>query len=473
MIGNDRIEVTSLEYHSKRITPNALFVAITGFQQDGNAWVEEAVARGASAVVTERPSERSVPQVVVSNARAALADLAVIFCGYDPAVMRVFGVTGTNGKTTSCFLIRKILEAQGTSAGIITSLVYDTGANQIPAVRTTPESLDIFRMLQEMRRNGCRQAVIEISSHALVLHRVRNLKVDVALFTNISRDHLDFHADMNDYLSAKAKLLDMTAGPTKWAVINSDCPEFESLFGRARCLTMSYGIENGDADVHLKDCRLSPSGSRFELCTPQGSHRVSMALTGRYNLYNALGAAAAATAAGVSLNAIVAGLEASSVVPGRLERVDSKAPFTVFIDYAHTPDALTRTIATLREIGSGKILTLFGCGGDRDRGKRPLMGRAVTDVSDYAVLTTDNPRTEDPAQILEDVKPGIVPGAQVDVILDRREAINHILSRAQAGDIVLLAGKGAENYQEVHGVRHPFSDKDIAIENLRQLGYDT
>lgn len=473
IIGDDEVEIRGVEYHSKMIKPDSLFVAIAGFTQDGNQWIDEAISRGATAVVTEKQAERPVPQIIVPDARAALADLAAWFYAYDGSGIETFAVTGTNGKTSSCFLIRNILKAQGHLSGLITSLVYDTGRDQIPASRTTPESLDVFRLLYLMRKNNCSHAVIEVSSHALALKRVKNLNVKIALFTNITRDHLDFHTDMADYLDAKARLLDMVADKDKWAVINYDCPEFRPFLDRARCSTMTYSLEDKAADIYLENYRLRPDGSDFRLHTPQGSCTTKLALTGRYNLCNAMAAAGAAIAGGANLDAVAAGLESAEVVPGRLERLKSPAPFTVFIDYAHTPDALVRTIETLKEITSGRVLALFGCGGDRDKGKRPLMGEAVTSKADYSVLTSDNPRTEDPHKILDDVKPGFAKGAVVDIIENRYEAIKHILDQAGEGDIVLLAGKGAENYQEIDGVKHPFSDSEIALENLKRLGYGT
>jgi len=453
------------------IQPDSLFVAITGFEQDGNSWIDEAIGRGAAAVATERQTERPVPQIIVPDARAALADLAAKFYDYDSAAIEVYAVTGTNGKTSSCFLIGHILKARGHKSGLITSLVYDTGKDQIPASRTTPESLDVYRLLHLMRKNRCSHAVIEVSSHALVLNRVKNLDVKVALFTNITRDHLDFHADMTDYLNAKARLLDMAAGEGKWAVINYDCPEFRALLDRARCSTLTYSLEDKAADIYLENYKLRPDGSDLELHTPQGSCSIKLNLTGRYNLYNAVAAAAAAIAGGADLRAVTEGLENSPVVSGRLERIPIDAPFAVFIDFAHTPDALVRTIDTLKEITDGRVLVLFGCGGNRDRGKRPLMGEAVTSRADYAVLTSDNPRNEDPQKILDDVKPGFARGAVVDIIENRTDAIKHILEKAEPGDIVLLAGKGSENYQEIKGVKYPFSDRELALENLKKLGY--
>ncbi len=472
VIGDDEVEIAGLEYHSKMIKPDSLFIAVTGFEQDGNDWIEEAVSRGAVAVLTEKQASRSVPQIVVPDARMAMADLAARIYRHDRSDLDVFAVTGTNGKTSTCFLIKKILDSDGKRSGLVTSLVYDTGKDQIPAARTTPESLDLFRLLYLMEKNDCTRAVIEVSSHALVLQRVKNLNVKVAVYTNITRDHLDFHADMDDYLQAKARLLDMVDDSGKAAAINLDCEEFRPLFERGRSRKMSYSMVNSKADVHLSDCRLQPEGTSFRLHTPAGSRTVDYRLTGRYNLYNALAASAAALAGGIALDAVAEGLERAEVVPGRLERLPSSSPFSVFIDYAHTPDALQRTIETLRETGQGRVIVLFGCGGDRDRGKRPLMGEAVTSLADYAVLTSDNPRSEDPARIVDDVRAGLTGGAEVEIIEDRKEAIRRVLALAREGDVVLLAGKGAETYQEIQGVRHPFSDRETATEQLRKLGYE-
>lgn len=473
IIGDDDTEITGMEYHSRMVKPNSLFVAIKGFVHDGNEWVDEAVDRGAAAVLTEKRSSRSIPQIIVPDARSAMADLAAMMYGHPESQLDIFAVTGTNGKTTTCFLLKKMIEATGKRVGLISSLVYDTGKDQIPAGRTTPESLDMYRLLHMMTRNECTHAVVEVSSHALVLQRVKNLKVRVAAFTNITRDHLDFHADMDDYLNAKARLLDMVDDPAKSAAINYDCEEFRPFLKRGRNRKLSYSIDNDAADVHLAKVQLRPSGSHFELHAPDGTREIEYKLTGRYNLYNALAASAAALAGGLGVDAVAAGLANAEVVPGRLERIDSDAPFSIFIDFAHTPDALRRTIETLRETSKGRILVLFGCGGDRDRGKRPLMGEAVTSLADHAVLTSDNPRSENPARIIDDVRPGLKDGAEVKIIEDRKEAVAHIIEAARDGDVVLLAGKGAENYQEIKGVRHPYSDREEAAKQLEKRGYET
>ena len=453
------------------IKPGSAFVAIRGFQTDGNTYIEDAKERGAVAVVTDREGDYGIPQVVVPDARMALADLAARLYNYDQNQIKICGVTGTNGKTTSCFLLRNLLNARGKRTGLITSLEYNTTKEKIAASRTTPESLDIHRLLYIMKNNLCTNAIVEISSHALMLHRVRNLDIQVALYTNFTRDHLDFHNTMEEYLEAKAQLLNFVAEENKWAILNYDCPEFMSLKSRIVGSHMTYSLQDPGADVYLEHFTLRPEGSEFELHTPMGNRAIQFKLPGRFNLYNALAASTAAMASGIDIDSIKTGLEQSTVIPGRLDRVASAAPFSIFVDYAHTPDALTRTIEALRELGTGRILTLFGCGGDRDRGKRPLMGKAVTDAADYSVLTSDNPRSENPRQIIEDVKPGLTNGAKIEMIEDRAEAIAHILSRATAGDIVLLAGKGAESYQEINGTRHHFLDKEVALQELQKLGY--
>ena len=472
IIGNENVEVSGIEYHSAMIRPGTAFVAVTGFVQDGNIYGDDAVKNGAVAIVTEKEADRSVPQMIVPDARAALADLAVRFFAYDKNDIKICGVTGTNGKTTSCFLIKKILESRGKRVGLVTSLVYDTGKDRFSASRTTPESLDIYRLLYAMKQNGCVNAIIEISSHALILQRVRNLDIKVALFTNLTRDHLDFHRDMDDYLEAKARLLDMVDDKNKWAVINYDCEPLRSLLPRARCSHMTYSLEDRKADIFLEKYVLKPDGSHFTMRTPTGRREVAFSLPGKFNLYNALAASGAALASGVDIDTIVDGLEKSRVIPGRLERVESSAPFSVFIDFAHTPDALRRTIEALREIGKGRVLTLFGCGGDRDRGKRPLMGEAASSLSDYAVLTADNSRTEDTSQIFDDVRPGLGERAKVEIIEDRRQAIAHLLSEARENDLILLAGKGDEDYQEIGRERHPWSDREVAKEELGKMGFN-
>ena len=409
--------------------------------------------------------------VAVKNIREAMAEVAARFYGYPGLKIKTVGVTGTNGKTTTCFMLKKILEARDKIVGLVTSLEYDTGRDIFPAERTTPESLDLQRLLFLMKNNYCVNAVIEVSSHALALHRVDNIKFTVAVFTNLTRDHLDFHKDMDEYLKTKAQLLEKLAGPMSYAVINLDVPEFRPLFGELASAYISYSLENSQADVYCGNYDLESGGTIFDLVTPMGTRTVNLGLPGRFNLMNALAAASGGLAAGVDIDNVVSGLEAVQPLPGRFNHLDFGQPFALYIDYAHTPDAITRLCEAARELNPGKLLLLFGCGGDRDRGKRPMMGKAAMDSADFVVVTSDNPRGEDPRAIIEDIKPSLT-GDNYKILPDRKEAIEYLLKQAVAGDLVLLAGKGAENYQEINGVRHPFSDRQTAAEILAEMGYN-
>jgi UDP-N-acetylmuramoyl-L-alanyl-D-glutamate--2,6-diaminopimelate ligase len=453
------------------VKKNALFFAVTGFKVDGYNYVEQALANGAVAVMGEREScAQAANHVSVKNIREAMADVAARFYGYPGLKIKAVGVTGTNGKTTTCFMLKKILEAREKTVGLVTSLVYDTGRDTFPAERTTPESLDLQRLLFLMKNNFCVNAVIEVSSHALVLHRVDNIKFTVAVYTNLTRDHLDFHKDMDEYLKAKALLLEKLAGPMSYAVINLDVPEFRPLFGELSSAYISYSLADDQADVYCGNYQLEPGGTIFDLVTPMGTRTVNLGLPGWFNLMNALAAASGGLAAGVDIDSVVTGLETMRPLPGRFNHLDFGQPFALYIDYAHTPDAITRLCEAARELNPGRLLLLFGCGGDRDRGKRPMMGRAAMESADYVVVTSDNPRSEDPLAIIEEIRPSL-SGDNYKILPDRKVAIEHILKQAGEGDVVLLAGKGAENYQEINGVRHPFSDKQTAADVLAELGY--
>jgi UDP-N-acetylmuramoyl-L-alanyl-D-glutamate--2,6-diaminopimelate ligase len=321
-----------------------------------------------------------------------------------------------------------------------------------------------------MLQAGCRIAVVEVSSHALVLHRVANMNFKAGLFTNFSRDHLDFHNTMEEYLLAKKQFLDKLIGKEKSVAVNIDVKEFAGFLDDVRCNLITYSTEGRNADVYLKDIRLYPDKSIFKLAARGAEHVVSFRLPGRYNLANATGVAAVAIARGIDLEIIVRGLESADPVPGRFQPVNMDQPFSVIIDYAHTPDAVERLCLSAREITAGRMMILFGCGGDRDRGKRPLMAEAATRHSDFAVITSDNPRTEDPLEIIEDMKPGLV-NENYKIIPDRREAIEAIIKMAEADDTILIAGKGAEDYQEIGNKRYPFDDRIAVVEALKALGY--
>ncbi|MCK4461849.1 MAG: UDP-N-acetylmuramoyl-L-alanyl-D-glutamate--2,6-diaminopimelate ligase [candidate division Zixibacteria bacterium] len=471
LTGSGDVEIAGIEYDSRQVKPNSLFVAIKGYERDGFEFVPQAVERGAVAVVGDHDECNLVDNYVkVADTRQALADLAAKFYDYPGRKLKICGVTGTNGKTTVCYLIKSIMEARNKTVGLVTSLVYDSGKETFPAERTTPESLDLQRLLYLMKKNYCVNAVVEVSSHALALHRVDNVDFRVAVFTNITRDHLDFHQTMEDYLQTKKQLLKRLEGPLSYAVINIDVPEFRSFLSDITASYLSYSLEDTSADVYCTSFELESARTVFDLKTPMGVHTVTFPLPGRFNLINALAAAAAGLAAGVDIDNVVRGLETAQPVPGRLNYIECGQPFAVYVDYAHTPDAIERLCETARELSQGKLLVLFGCGGDRDKGKRPLMGKAATTGSDYCVVTSDNPRSEEPDAIIEDIKPGL-EGDQYDIIGDRSAAIEAVLKKAEPGDVVLLAGKGAENYQEIKGVRHKFDDTGEAKRVLAELGY--
>ena len=469
--GDGEVEISQIEYDSRIIKENALFFAIRGYQRDGYDFVAQAKEAGAIAVLGERDACPGIDNhVQVRDARAAMSTVAANFYGRPGDKIKVCGVTGTNGKTTTCYLIKSILEARNKTTGLMTSLVYDTGKQIFKADRTTPESLDVQRLLFLMKANYCVNAVIEVSSHALALHRVDNINFRVAVYTNITRDHLDFHKDMAEYLEAKKLLARKLQGELSYAVINLDVDEFRSIFAELDCSFISYSMSNPKADVYCESYELGTDATTFNLVTPMGTRTVHLRLPGRFNLQNALAAASGGLACGVDIDNVVVGLEKAKPVPGRLNTVIYGQPFGVYVDFAHTPDAIERLCETARELTEGRLLLLFGCGGDRDKGKRPLMGKAAVTHADYAVVTSDNPRTEDPKTIIEDIKPGL-SGDNYEIVVNRVEAIDKIMAMAQPGDSVLLAGKGAETYQEINGEKIPYSEFDTARAALNKLGY--
>jgi UDP-N-acetylmuramoyl-L-alanyl-D-glutamate--2,6-diaminopimelate ligase len=469
--GDGGIEIAQIEYDSRLVRAGALFFAVKGYRLDGYDYVDQARANGAVAVLGERVSCAGIANhVQASDIRSAMAEVSARFYGFPGTNLKAVGVTGTNGKTTTCFLIKRILDAARKQAGLVTSLVYDTGTEKFEAERTTPESLDMQRLLYLMKRNHCLYAVVEVSSHALILHRVDHINFRVAVYTNFTRDHLDFHGTMENYFQAKAQLARRLEGPLSYAVINLDVPEFHQVFGMLTTPCLTFSLENPKADIYCGNYELKPEQTMFDLVTPVGTQTVTLKLPGRFNLINAVGAAAAGVACGVDLDSIVQGLESATPIPGRLNTIRCGQPFSVYVDYAHTPDAIERLCDTVNELSKGKLHLLFGCGGDRDRGKRPLMAKIATAKADHVVVTSDNPRSEDPMAIIEEIKPGL-SGKQYEIIPDRAEAIRKVLQQAGPGDLVLLAGKGAEPYQEIKGVKHPFEDFAVAREALAELGY--
>lgn len=452
---------------SRQVRPGFLFVALPGHTLDGTRFVGDAVDKGAIAVLAESPLHvpPHVCRIEVDDARAALGQVAKAFWGDAADRLALAGVTGTNGKTTVAYLVRDILERAGRQPGLLSTVQYRVGARIIPAQRTTPEAPVLHRLLADMVAGGCLSAVMEVSSHALAQKRVEGLAFDAAVFTNLTRDHLDYHVTMDAYFEAKAQLFDGLARQTRpaHAVINQDDDWGKRL--RARVGTsvpvLTYGLEPG-AVVGVEGLVMSAAGSRFELHTPWGRTAASLRLLGRHNVSNALAACAAAGAMGVPLETIVAALAQASGAPGRLQEVHTGRGFQVFVDYAHSDDALAHVLGTVREVTEGRVLLVFGCGGNRDTSKRAVMGAVAARLADQVVVTSDNPRLEAPEEIIAQILQG-APGAKhLDVVVDRRDAIARAIALARPGDLVLIAGKGHEPFQEVGGRVIPFDDVQVA-----------
>jgi UDP-N-acetylmuramoyl-L-alanyl-D-glutamate--2,6-diaminopimelate ligase len=452
------VDVTALAYDNRLVTPGTLFFCVPGFTRDGHDFAPDAIARGASALVVERPLRLGVPEVRVDDVRAAMAPAAARLHGDPTATLHAVGITGTNGKTTTAFLVRGLLEAAGRRTGMVGTVTAVVGGAERPMVRTTPEAIDLQRMFAEMRDGGDEAVVMEVSSHALALHRADAIHWDVAVFTNLTQDHLDFHPAMEDYFLAKRRLFE--SGP-EVAVINVDDPYGERLAAEFSD-AVRIGIDSPTAQLRATDIAGDATGSTF---TADGL-ALRSPLPGRFNVLNVLGAVAAVRALGVDDETIAAALPRAARVPGRFEPVDEGQPFAVLVDYAHTPDSLENVLRAARPLTTGRVITVFGAGGDRDRAKRPLMGAVVRELSDVAIVTSDNPRSEDPEAIIAAVVEGAGPGAEVEV--DRRAAIERAIGMAEPGDVVLVAGKGHEQGQEFEGGRKvPFDDVTVAREALR------
>ena len=466
ILGDGAVEVGSLAYDSRRAGPGTLFFCVPGEKADGHEFAGAAVEAGATALVVERQLvELAVTQVVVPDARAAMAPVAARFAGDPTAELDVVGITGTNGKTTTAFLIREILEAAGTRCGLLGTVKQVVGGLEEEVVRTTPEAIELQATFRRMLAGGDRACAMEVSSHALVLHRCDAIRFRVALFTNLTQDHLDFHADMEDYFRSK-RLLFETAPVA--AIVNLDDEYGRRLAGEIECVTFS--AEGREADFAAGEVSLDPKGAELAVAVGGNRVRVRTRLPGHFNVANALGAFAAAVALGVSPEAAAAGLASASPPPGRFEPIDEGQPFTVLVDYAHTPDSLENVLRAARRLGEGRVLSVFGAGGDRDRGKRPQMGRAGAELSDLAIVTSDNPRSEEPGTIVAEVLAGAGGGERVEAEVDRRAAIALALSRARPGDTVVIAGKGHEQGQEfADGRKVPFDDREVAREELRKL----
>jgi UDP-N-acetylmuramoyl-L-alanyl-D-glutamate--2,6-diaminopimelate ligase len=457
------VEITGLAYDSRAVTPGSLFFCVTGFQRDGHDFAAQALAGGAAALVVERPLGLGVPEILVPSARAAMGPAAVRFYGDPSAELRVVGVTGTNGKTTTAFLLQALLEASdsGSGCGLLGTVKSVIGGVERTAERTTPEAIDLQADFRAMLDGGDRACAIEVSSHALQLGRADAVHFAAAIFTNLTQDHLDFHADMEDYFQAKRRLFE--ADPAV-SVVNVGDPYGRRLAGELEG-AVTFAIEE-QADYRASDLRCDSQGCRFALHTPAGEREVALPMPGRFNVENALGALAAVHALGGDLDVLVEALERGVRVPGRFEAVAAGQDFAVLVDYAHTPDSLENVLGAVREIAAGRVICVFGAGGDRDRGKRPLMGEIAARLADVVVVTSDNPRSEEPAAIVAEIVAPIAASAP-HVELDRRTAIEWAIGRAEVDDVVVIAGKGHEQGQELaNGVKLPFDDVTVAREIL-------
>ena len=466
-------EITGLACDSRAVRPGNLFIALPGEKTDGALFIEDAARRGAVAVMHERGLKppRPLASVCVDCARTAMADVAAEFHGHPSGKLQVVGVTGTNGKTTSVFMIRDMLRAAGIPCGLIGTIQYEFGERLVSATRTTPESLDLQRMLAESLQAGGKAMAMEVSSQGLAAERLRGTRFAAAVFTNLTVDHLDFHKTMEAYYDAKKRLFEELAAqsPSAPAAVNIDDPYGRRL--AAETVLSGHLFTFGchpDAMVRAVDVQLSEKDSAFRALTPWGEVSVQLSLAGRFNVSNALGALAACGAMGVPLEKMAAALSNLSCVPGRLERIEDSRGRHIFVDYAHTEDALRNVLQTLRETTPGRLICVFGCGGNRDRTKRPRMGAAVSELADFAMVTSDNPRNENPRDILNEILAGMQHGKPHEVEADRAKAIRQALQMARSGDTLLLAGKGHETYQEVAGRMTHFDDREIVREALAE-----
>ncbi|MBA3962961.1 MAG: UDP-N-acetylmuramoyl-L-alanyl-D-glutamate--2,6-diaminopimelate ligase [Chthoniobacterales bacterium] len=467
VIGPLEREVEGIYYDSRRVQKNGLYVAVRGAAVDGHQFTDQAIEKGATTIVVEHPETHArATSLVVDDSRRALADLAFAFHKKPALRLKMAGVTGTNGKTTTAFLLKHICESAGLRSGLIGTVRYQIGERVLPATRTTPESADLQELLAQMVGAGCKAAIMEVSSHALAQERTRGLEWDVAIFTNLTQDHLDFHRTMDEYFEAKAGLFtSLTNQPNKKSaasVINLDDRYGEQIVKRLGedAPVTTYGLAQR-ADFRASNYRTEFGGTSFQLDARGRSYLVRVPLIGRFNVSNALAALAAASSLGINVRDAVLSLSKAPQVPGRLEAVPAKRQFQIFVDYAHTDDALLNVLKTLRELSPRRLICVFGAGGDRDQQKRPLMGRVADQNADFSIITSDNPRKEDPLAIIEEVKKGFRSN-NYEAVPDRAEAIARAIALAQPRDIVLIAGKGHESYQEFADHTIPFDDLQAA-----------
>jgi len=455
------IPIGRIDYDSRKVTDGSLFIAITGFASDGHGFLREAAKRGAAAAIVERKDDDiNIPQFVVENSRVMMADISANFYHEDISKMRLIGITGTNGKTTTSFLVKSILESAGLKCGLIGTIHYDISGRTTKAWNTTPESADICHFLYQMHQGGQSACVLEVSSHGLALHRVDGLYFEVGVFTNLTQDHLDFHHDMEDYFEAKKRLF-LHLQSTGSAVINTADPFGRRLSEDTDHDLIDFAAGNFEAAVSVTDWQSSIKGLEFVAKTPLGPVEIHSPLLGDFNVENIIAAIATGIAMKFDLKTIRRGIESVHGIPGRLESLQIEGNRTVVIDYSHTPDALKKALLVLQRLTRNNLWVIFGCGGDRDRAKRPLMGKAAGEIADRIIVTSDNPRSEDPVAIIDHIIHGMTVDDRVYIEPDRKQAILYSLEHTESGDTILIAGKGHEDYQEIGGTRYPFNDRKI------------
>ncbi len=466
-VEDDR-EISGVAYDSRCVQPGWLFVCIKGFQTDGHQYIPNAVAQGAAAVLVEEDGADvcGAVKIQTQDARKALAIIGANWYGHPAKSLEIIGVTGTNGKTTVTSLMKQILEFDGKTVGLIGTNGNMIGDEFLPSERTTPESFELQGLFRRMADRGVQYVVMEVSSHSLALSRVHGIPFALGVFTNLTQDHLDFHQTMENYLAAKKQLFTMC----REAVINLDDPAGEEIAGEAACRTVTYSIEK-ESDYRAENIRISARGVLFDLVSKSGStYAVRLGIPGRFSAYNAMAAAVACLSLGIPAEKVFDALVVAKGVKGRAETLYTNTDYTVMIDYAHTPDGLENIIQTVREFVQGRIITLFGCGGDRDATKRPVMGEIAGRLSDYCIITSDNPRTEDPMEIIRQIESGIrKTNCNYKTIENRREAIRYALTTAQKGDCIILAGKGHETYQIIGKEKRHFDEREVVKEILEGM----
>ncbi len=459
------IEISGVCYDSRQAAPGQLFTAVTGFASDGHRFIPMAVEKGATAVLCEKVPEVDVPYIMVANTRYALAIVSRNFFGDPASKMCMIGITGTNGKTTSTYLIKHMLEeCLGAKVGLIGTNANMIGDTELHTERTTPESYELHKLFADMYEAGCTHVVMEVSSHALVLERVAGITYEVASFTNLTQDHLDFHSDMDDYAHAKAMLFSRC----RRGAVNADDSYSKVMLDGATCPVLTYSID-APSGLKAENIVLEPSRVSFTAVSEKETENIVLGIPGRFSVYNALGVIACGLQLGLSLAQCASALASAKGVKGRVETVPTDGDYTIVIDYSHTPDSLENVLKTVREATRGRVVALFGCGGDRDRAKRPIMGKIGTELSDFAIITSDNPRTEDPDAIIEEILTGIsVAPERYVAVTDRIAAIRYAIENHQPGDIIVLAGKGHETYQEINHHKIHMDEREIVADILKE-----